>query len=53
MDGGSYMSESRSWRDTPLYESDGKQDMVAVFTLIPLGEGEIASYRGNYIRLAH
>ena len=33
MDGGSYMSEARSWCDTSPCVVDGRQDMAAVFIL--------------------
>lgn len=50
-DGEAFTSEARSWRDTP--PCDGRQDMVAV-SIPGLGVGvESASYRGNYMRLAH
>lgn len=46
----SYMSEAMSWSNTSLcMASDGK-DMAAVFT--PGRKEEIASYSGNYVRLA-
>ena len=44
MDGGVYMS------DIPMCVADRGQDMVADFTS---GGGEIASYRENYVMLAH
>lgn len=44
MDGGAYTSDTRYWRDTPLYVADGGQDIATVFAP---GEGEIASYRQN------
>lgn len=37
VDEGAYVSEARSWSDTPLCVVDGRQDMVAVF--VPEGEG--------------
>ena len=45
------MSEARSWSNTPRCAADGGQDMVAVFA--QRGKGKIASYRGNYVSLAH
>ena len=56
MDGGAYMSEARSWRDTPPCLVNGRQDLVAVFTpgkkgrLPFIGEftsGVLISYQGN------
>ena len=56
MDGGAYMSEARSWRDTPSRVVNGRQDMVAVFTpgekgrLPFIGElksGVLISYQEN------
>ena len=32
MDGGAYMSEAESWRNTPPCTDNSRQDMVAVFT---------------------
>ena len=31
MDGGAYISEARSWSDTPVCMAAGRQDKVAVF----------------------
>ena len=56
MDGGSYMSEARSWGNTPPGTADGGQDKVAVFA--PGGKGRLPvtrelmsgwliSYQGN------
>lgn len=44
MDGGSYMSEARSWSDSPPHATDGGQDMPAAPT--PRG-GDVTSYRGE------
>ena len=30
-DGGAYMSEARSWSNTPLHAADSEEDMAAVF----------------------
>ena len=38
MDGGAFMSEARSWSDTPLCVVDGGQDMA----IFPLGGSEAA-----------
>lgn len=46
----SYMSEAMSWSNTSLCMANDGKDMAAVFT--PGGKEEIASYSGNYIRLA-
>ena len=50
MDGGSYMSEARSWSDTSLGVVDGGQDMAAVFAL---GKGRPPVIGGPDVRLAH
>lgn len=42
--GGSYMSEARSWSDSPPHATDGGQDMPAAPT--PRG-GDVTSYRGE------
>lgn len=46
----SYMSEAMSWSNTSLCMANDGKDMAAIFT--PGGKEEIASYCGNYIRLA-
>lgn len=59
IDGGSHMSEGRSWRDTPPCVADRGQDVVAVFTALGRGRlpviGELMShwligYQGNQPR---
>ena len=59
MDGGPYMSEVRSWSDTPACAADSGQDRAAVFTptwkgrLLVIGEltsGGLISYHGNQQR---
>ena len=49
MDGGAYMSEARSWSNTPVCSGQwaGKQ-----WQLLLSGQGEVTSYRGNKVRLA-
>lgn len=44
------MSEAMSWSNTSLCMANDGKDMAAIFT--PGGKEEIASYCGNYIRLA-
>ena len=39
MDGGAYMSEARSWSDTPPCAADGRQDTVSVFSPSQRGMG--------------
>ena len=54
MDGGVYLSEARSWSDSPGSTGDRitRQTMVAVFA--PKGGGEeITSYKGIDLRRAH
>ena len=54
MDGGVYLSEARSWSDSPVSTGDriARQTMVAVFA--PRGgREEITSYKGIDIRWAH
>ena len=50
LDGGSYMSEARSWSDTSPCVADGGQDMAAVFAL---GKGRLPVTGGCDVRLAH
>ena len=49
MDAGAYMSEARSWSDTPLCAADSGQDMAAVF--VP--GGRLPVIGGTEVRLAH
>ena len=57
MEGGAYLSEARSWSNTPVCAAEGKQDMAAVFSLRgdcrlwgELISGEFISYQGNQQR---
>ena len=43
--GGSYMSKTRSWSNTPPCAADGRQDMVMVFAM---GVGDRGVYRRNW-----
>ena len=49
--GGSYVSEARSWKNTPSCVADGGQDMAAAFT--PRGRGRLPVIGGSGIWLAH
>ena len=51
IDEGSYMSEARSWSNTPPYAADRGQDVAAVFA--PRGRGRLPVTEGIDIRLAH
>lgn len=39
--GGSYLSEARSWNDTLHRAAEGRQDMVAVFSLRARGRSPV------------
>ena len=51
MGGAAYVSETRSWSDTPSWAADSRQDLVAY--LAPGGRGRLPVIGGVNLRLAH
>ena len=53
MDRGAYLSEARSWSNTPPCVTDDRRDTVLIAVFTPRGRGRLPVIKGVDIKLAH